>query len=390
MCTIVTISKNGEVWAGNNEDFLEPRTKIWFYPATQDKYGRAYVGFDRYLDPYQGGMNEAGLFLDMNAVNPTGWQPDPNKPTFNGCIIDQVLSFCATVEDAVNFFRQNNVPLDNVRVPIADARGQSVIIEWAHGEIQFVYKQGDYQISTNHVQSNYERLEDYPCQRYKIADKLLKNADQADVNVIRAVLSATHFEFLAQTLYSNICDLKRKRIYLYHFHNFEEVVVFDLKEELKKGEAAYLIPSLFSIQPFSAHLFSQIGPQVGTRDLLAIIETEGIQESLKQFRSMQDQSHTINRYLFEEWILRDLGFSLLQKEKLQEALEIFKLAVEMYPDSWETYDNLGEVYRRLGEAGNAVDCYRKVLEIDPGNAKASNMLKIILNTDLLSDHSPGS
>jgi tetratricopeptide (TPR) repeat protein len=390
MCTIVTISKNGEIWAGNNEDFLEPRTKIWFFPATQGKYGRVYVGFDRYFDPYQGGMNEAGLFLDMNAVNSTGWEPDPNKPTFNSCIIDHVLSFYATVEEVVDFFRHYNVPLDNIRVPVADANGHSVIIEWAHGEIQFVYKQGDYQISTNYVQSNYEQLEDYPCQRYKIANQILKNADKADVNIVRAVLSATHFEFLAQTLYSNICDLKRKRIYLYHFHNFEEVVVFNLDEEFRKGEAAYPIPSLFSTQPFSAHLFSQIGPQVGARDLMTVIETEGIQEGLKQFRSMQDQSRTINRYIFEEWILRDLGFSLLQKKRMEEALEIFKLAVEMYPDSWETYDDLGEVYRLLGDKGNAIECYKKVLAMEPKNPNAHNMLKTLLKIDLPVNRSSGS
>jgi tetratricopeptide (TPR) repeat protein len=163
-----------------------------------------------------------------------------------------------------------------------------------------------------------------------------------------------------------------------------------LKEELTKGESAYPISSLFSTQPFSAHLFSQIGPQVGTRDLLATIETEGIQEGLKQFHAMQEQSRTINRYLFEEWILRDLGFSLRQNEKVQEALEIFKLAVDLYPGSWETYDDLGEVYRRIGEKESAVDCYRKVLEIDPGNAKASNMLKMLSKTDLPSKHNLGS
>jgi tetratricopeptide (TPR) repeat protein len=374
----VTIAKNGEVWAGNNEDFLEPRTKIWFFPSTQDKYGRAYVGFDRFLYPYQGGMNDAGLFLDMNAVNPTGWLPDPNKPTFNDCIIDHVLSNYATVEEVVSFFTEYNVPLDNIRIPVADANGNSVIIEWAHYDIQFVYKQGDYQISTNYVQSDYERLEDYPCERFKIADQILKNADTADLNIVRAVLSATHFEFLAQTLYSNICDLKRKRIYLYHFHNFEEVVVFDLDEELKKGKAEYPIPSIFSTQPFSAHLFSQIGPQVGARDLIAIIETQGIQEGLKQFHLMQNQSRMINRYLFEEWTLRDIGFSLLEKNKENEALEIFTLAVEIYPDSWEAYDNLGEVYRRQGKENDAVECFRKVLELDPGNQNARNRLKSLL------------
>jgi tetratricopeptide (TPR) repeat protein len=61
----------------------------------------------------------------------------------------------------------------------------------------------------------------------------------------------------------------------------------------------------------------------------------------------------------------------------------------MYPDSWETYDNLGEVYRLLGDNGNAAECYRKVLEIDPGNANASNMLKALSKTDLPVNQSMG-
>jgi tetratricopeptide (TPR) repeat protein len=375
MCTIVTISKDGEVWAGNNEDFLEPRTKIWFLPATQEKYGRVYVGFDHYVDPYQGGMNEAGLFLDMNAVDSTGWHPDPSKPTFNGCIIDHVLSFCATVEEVVDFFGHYNVPLDNVRVPVADANGHSVIIEWAHDEIQFVYKQGDYQISTNHVQSNYDSLDEYPCTRYKIADQILRNAKTASIDLIRSVLSATHFEYLAQTLYSNICDLKRKRVYLYHFHNFEEVVVFDLEDELKKGGSSYAIPSLFATKPFSAHLFEQIGPQVGASEVLRVINAQGIQEGIHRIHEMKEQSRTFQRYVFEVWVFRDMGYSLMRSGRVEEAAEILKLAAEWYPESWEVYDGLGEVCTMQGDEAAAVENYERVLELDPTNVHADKMLR---------------
>jgi hypothetical protein len=64
------------------------------------------------------------------------------------------------------------------------------------------------------------------------------------------------------------------------------------------------------------------------------MEAEGIQEGMKQFHSMQDESRTINRYLFEEWILRDQGFSLLPNNEVEDVLEIFRLTMEMYPDSW--------------------------------------------------------
>jgi len=46
MCTIVTMAKDGAVLAGNNEDYTEPRTKIWFIPASKEAYGRVYVRFD--------------------------------------------------------------------------------------------------------------------------------------------------------------------------------------------------------------------------------------------------------------------------------------------------------------------------------------------------------
>lgn len=40
-------------------------------------------------------------------------------------------------------------------------------------------------------------------------------------------------------------DVNRGLIYLYHFHNYENVVVINLEEELKKGKHTIDIPSLF-------------------------------------------------------------------------------------------------------------------------------------------------
>jgi len=265
MCTIVTMSKNGIVLTGNNEDYTEPRTKIWFIPASKKGYGRVYVGFDSPTlpDSFQGGMNEHGLFMDMNAVNPTGWQRDSGKPTFNGDLVEKILANFTTVPEVVEFFQQHNVPdLNVLKVPIADAKGNSVIIEWGQGAQHFIFKEGDYQISTNFIQSNCQNADEYPCQRYQIADQILKNAESATVDVIRSVLSATHFDICSPTLYSNICDLKQKRLYLYFFHNFEEAVVYDLDKELKKGNASYPIPSLFPTTPFAAHQYNQLGSKI--------------------------------------------------------------------------------------------------------------------------------
>jgi len=132
MCTIVTMSKDSVVLAGNNEDWTEPRTKIWFVPASKEDYGRVYVGFDHapIHDRFQGGMNDQGLFMDMNAVKPTGWHSAPDKASFQGDLVEQILSRYSTVDEVVEFFQEHDVAdLNTLRVPVADAKGKSVIIE---------------------------------------------------------------------------------------------------------------------------------------------------------------------------------------------------------------------------------------------------------------------
>ena len=223
---------------------------------------------------------------------------------------------------------------------MADAKSNSVIIEWGKGKLQFLFKEDCYQISTNFVQSNYENPEDYPCERYKIADRILRNAKAANVDLIRSVLSATHFEHISPTLYSNICDLKKKRIYLYFFHNFEEEVVFDFDTELKKGKAEYPMPSLFATKPFAAHQFSQIGPQIGAEALMRMIDEKGVKETIIQFNEMKEQSRNIHRYVLEEWVLRDVGYMLDANNRTPEAIEIFKLNAQLHPESQEANRDL--------------------------------------------------
>jgi hypothetical protein len=337
------MAKNDIVLVGNNEDYNEPRTKIWFVPASKETYGRVYVGFDHspIYDRFQGGMNDQGLFMDMNAVKPTGWRDKPGKPSFQGDLVEQILSHYSTVDEVVEFFQQHNVPdLNILRAPVADSKGNSVIVEWGKGQLQILYKEGCYQISTNFIQSDYEDPKEYPCQRYKIADRILRNASTPSVGLIRSVLSATHSDYISPTLYSNICDLKKKRIHLYLYHNFEEERVFDLNTALKKGKAEYPMRSLFTTTPFAAHQFSQIGPQIGAEDLMKIIDEKGIKEAIKQFNEMKEQSRNIPRYIFEEWVLRDVGHILSASNRTSDAVEIFKLNAQMHPESHEARRDL--------------------------------------------------
>ncbi len=67
-CTAFLASGEGGVLFGNNEDFWNPATRMWFVPGGEGRYGAVYFGFDN-LSP-QGGMNEAGLAFDGFATRP--------------------------------------------------------------------------------------------------------------------------------------------------------------------------------------------------------------------------------------------------------------------------------------------------------------------------------
>lgn len=59
------------------------------------------------------------------------------------------------------------------------------------------------------------------------------------------------------------------------------------------------------------------------------------------------------------------GYYLLNEEQFEEAIYVFKRAVDKSPHSANPYDSLGDAYRAKGDITNAKRNYRKALEIDP-------------------------
>lgn len=68
------------------------------------------------------------------------------------------------------------------------------------------------------------------------------------------------------------------------------------------------------------------------------------------------------------------GYTLLNQEKPDEALLIFKLNIELYPNSYNVYDSYGECLLYLDREKEAIDAYKKSLELNPGNTNATAVL----------------
>lgn len=265
-CSIFYLARGEKVLAGQNQDANNPNSKMWFIPASEDQHGRVLFGFDKEYKIAESGMNDQGLFIGVNALDSeTGWKPSPDKPDWEDWegwyvtgVPDGVLAKCATVDEAVAIFDTYNLLMfAKVKYLIGDKTGRSVVLEWSENGLQVVERSGDYQISTNFVTSNFAR-DDYPCERYEIADRIFSSSDgEASIDLIRSVLSATCFEYFmfTPTLYSVLYNIENGRFYLSFFHNFEEIIEFDLGAELEKGAARYRLHDLFSQHSYAYGLY---------------------------------------------------------------------------------------------------------------------------------------
>ncbi len=107
--------------------------------------------------------------------------------------------------------------------------------------------------------------------------------------------------------------------------------------------------------------------------LAATISQKGIAPALQQYRELKRTRP--NNYDFSEPVLDRLGYDLLRSQKVKEAIEIFKLNVEMFPQAFNTYDSLAEAYMVNGDKELAIKNYEKSLELNPQNTNAVERLK---------------
>ena len=103
------------------------------------------------------------------------------------------------------------------------------------------------------------------------------------------------------------------------------------------------------------------------------IDDKGIETAVVQYRELKTKQATT--YDFAEPELNALGYRLMGRGKMKEAVEVFKLNVEAYPQGFNTYDILAEAYMNMNERELAITNFKKSLELNPNNTSASENLK---------------
>jgi predicted choloylglycine hydrolase len=134
-CTIFVLTDTNHALFCNNEDWSDPKTRIWFLPAGEGYYGATYVGFENGYA--QGGMNTEGLAFDWVAGYTEKWELDPKLPEVRYNSGQRMLETCATIDEAIAFFRSHSeAGFWRAKILVADRSGASVIIGARDGQLQ--------------------------------------------------------------------------------------------------------------------------------------------------------------------------------------------------------------------------------------------------------------
>ena len=75
-----------------------------------------------------------------------------------------------------------------------------------------------------------------------------------------------------------------------------------------------------------------------------------------------------------------LGIIKLKQKDIQSALTHLEVAVKFDPNNWDYLYNLALAYELSSDKVNAIDCYNKVLKLNPEHKESAKNLKILQNS----------
>lgn len=79
-------------------------------------------------------------------------------------------------------------------------------------------------------------------------------------------------------------------------------------------------------------------------------------------------------YFISEGEINRLAYYFLRQDKNKDALKLFELNVELYPNEFNVYDSYGECLLKMGDIENGINAYKKSLELNSDNSNAKIVL----------------
>jgi tetratricopeptide (TPR) repeat protein len=111
-----------------------------------------------------------------------------------------------------------------------------------------------------------------------------------------------------------------------------------------------------------------------TGDQFSILEKHGKSWKILRQHTVIKSRYVVNDANIEVGI-NDQGYKLIQLKKFDEAIKVFTLNTELYPNAWNTWDSLADAYMKKGEKQIAIGYFKKSIQLNPQNEYAREMVE---------------
>lgn len=356
-CSMFKITKDGKTIVGNNEDYYNPITRVWFQTGEEGQFGVVNFGFSNNFA--QGAMNAAGLVFDGFAMHYLAVNDTAGKLLIpNTEYIPHIMHNFSSVHQVKEYIATINLShLSNSMYLFVDRSGEYLIVE---GDSLILGNDATFALS-NFYPSQVSNLDEVPIPFFQTGRSFIEqNEARSDFNYCSQVMENLQQDI---TQYSSIYDLSAGKIKLHHFHDYEHFVELDLTSELAKGNHEYIIPELFS-KDSEGYIYYEaysIDPE---------LITERIGNKWKMAQSKFDEL-TLTTIASEiESLLNSFGYEWLRRGQLDGAIHIFKYNTELFPKASNAFDSLGEAYLTNKEYKLAIKNYKKSIKLNTQNESA--------------------
>lgn len=372
-CTVYKITMNGKTFMGNNEDYWNPHTRIWFEKGKNGGYGCSYVGF-AHLYP-EGGINEKGLAFDGFSVPAREIKKNPNKLTYDTTTLRNVMQNCQNTDEVYTFLSNYDLsPLYAGMLLFVDQSGKYLVVE---GDTMIKGNDDKYLLS-NFCPSKTKDLNDIKIPMYQSGRKLMAGRIDTSLTFLKTLSDTLHQSWqgnIGGTLYTIIYDLNERTIHLYFYHDYTKSVTFKLAYELNKEDRVVVnIPKLF---PNNIEGQDQLKRYNLTQEFFFKLKTTSFsKDSLKiaNYICINDIEPFLPLY---EGEINNIGCELMDKKKLASAVNVFKLNLKYHKNSWNAFDSLAEAYFKQKNFNESKKYYQKSLALNPNNQSAIDHLKFL-------------
>ena len=252
-CSMYKITKNGKTFVGCNHDAWLTTPQIWFEIGTEDSpYGTVFTGsrFDG-ENGYapQSGMNEHGLvFSRLASYHPKiensimDSRTKITNPTF---YLKDILHKCKTIAEVKAYIEKYDQSffIEDVFIYI-DKSGDYIVVE----PYKIIEGNNPTYVLANFCPSITSEEDARRMERYKKGTDFLKINYEANLDFCRSVSDAMHVcrEKIGDgTLITSIFDSENGTVNIYFYHDYNQTVQYNLKDELAKGNHILEVDDLF-------------------------------------------------------------------------------------------------------------------------------------------------